>query len=68
MWTTKRKMREEIVKLEYRVADLEERLCPCNKHDWKCIDTYTTSFTNGLDFDTVYKYKCGRCGKTKETL
>ena len=33
-----------------------------------CIDTYTTSFTNGLDFDTVYKYKCKRCGKTKETL
>jgi hypothetical protein len=68
VWTTKRKLREEIVKLEYRVADLEERLCPCNEHDWKCIDTYCTSFTNGLDFDTVYKYKCRRCGKTKETL
>ena len=32
MWTTKRKLREEIVKLEYRVADLEERLCP-NEHE-----------------------------------
>lgn len=68
MWDTKRKLREEIVKLEYRVADLEERLCPCNEHDWKCIDSYCTSFTNGLDFDTVYKYKCKRCGKTKQTL
>ena len=68
MWTYKRKLQEEIVKLEYRVADLEERLCPCNEHDWKCIDTYTTSFTNGWDLDTVYKYKCKRCGKTKQTL
>lgn len=68
MWTSKRKLREEIVKLEYRVADLEERLCPCNEHDWKCIETYTTSICNGWDFDTVYKYKCKRCGKTKQTL
>ena len=68
MWMSRRKMKEEITRLNYRVADLEERLCPCNEHDWKCIDTYTESFTNGLDFDTVYVYKCKRCGKIKRTL
>ena len=65
---TKRKLREEIMKLNYRVEELEERLCPCGEHDWKQVDFYTTSFTGGLDFDVVYQYKCKRCGKTKETL
>lgn len=64
---TKRKLKEEIVKLNYRIAELEERLCPCDDHDWKLIGSYVTSFTNGLDLDTVYRYKCRRCGKTKET-
>jgi hypothetical protein len=65
---TKRKLKEEIVKLNYRIADLEERLCPCEEHDWKQIDSYTTTFANGLDFDIVYKYKCKRCGKLKESM
>lgn len=65
---TKRKLKDEIVKLNYRIADLEERLCPCDDHDWKHIGSYCTSFTDGLDFDTVYRYKCKRCGKTKETM
>lgn len=68
MWMSKRKMRDEIVKLNYRIADLEERLCPCDEHDWKHVGTSFTTFTKGLDFDNIYKYKCRRCGKTKESL
>lgn len=31
------KLKAEIMRLTYRVADLEERLCPCEEHDWKQI-------------------------------
>ena len=31
-------MKEKIMQLNYRVAELEERLCPCEEHDWKQID------------------------------
>ena len=65
---TKRKLREEMVKLNCRIAELEERLCPCEEHDWKHVGSYVTTFTSGLDFDTVYQYKCKRCGKLKETI
>ena len=66
MFMTKRKMREEIMRLNYRIADLEERLCPCESHDWVQVGSsfYTTS---GYDFTDVYNYKCRRCGKTKES-
>jgi hypothetical protein len=26
-------LKAEIVRLQYRVAELEERLCPCEEHD-----------------------------------
>ena len=68
MFMTKRKMREEIIRLNYKIADLEERLCPCESHKWVEVDSYITSFTCGNDFDTIYKYKCRRCGKTKESM
>lgn len=68
MFMTRRKMKEEITRLNYRVADLEERLCPCEDHDWKQIGFYVTSFNCGVDFDTVRQYKCRRCGKTKESM
>ena len=66
MFMTKCKMREEIMRLNYRVADLEERLCPCEEHDWKQVGS-TFYTTNGLDFTDIYNYKCRRCGKTKES-
>ena len=53
MWMTKRK---------------EERLCPCESHDWKQVGYYFTSSAGGIDLDTVHKYKCRRCGKTKESM
>lgn len=68
MWMSKRKMKDEITRLNYRIADLEERLCPCEDHDWKEVGYYTVSFTNHIDYDTMVKYKCRRCGKTKESI
>ena len=64
---TKRKLKEEITRLNYRVAELEERLCPCETHDWKLLNCCFTSY-DGVDFDTIYKYQCKRCGKLKESM
>lgn len=62
----KRKLAAEIVRLSYRVAELEERLCPCEGHDWKKIDTefFPDSYGGG---DTRYVYKCRTCGKVVTT-
>lgn len=62
---TKRKLRDEIVRLTYRVAELEERLCPCEDHDWKVIDVRIKSHYAG-DTTHIKWLKCKRCGKTKE--
>lgn len=67
MWISRRKLKEEITKLNYRIADLEERLCPCESHDWVKTGYCFTSSVGGYDTDTVYKYKCRRCGKTRES-
>lgn len=62
---TKRQLREKILHLEHRVEDLEERLCPCNSHQWKLIGTRTSY--NYYSVDPIYYYKCARCGKKIET-
>lgn len=59
----KRKLKSEIVRLTCRVAELEERLCPCEAHDWKKIDYEFVGGTGVGDEQTVYHYKCKRCGK-----
>lgn len=64
-WMTKRRLRDEIVRLTYRVADLEERLCPCEDHDWKKVGSHY-EFPCPEDIETIYHYKCRRCGKYKE--
>ena len=62
---TERQLREQILHLNHHIEDLEERLCPCESHQWKLINARTTY---GLyDYDTIYIYKCARCGKTTET-
>lgn len=65
MFSTKRKLREEIIHLTYRVAELEERLCPCEQHD--LIET-GMQFTMLSERDSRYlrTYKCRRCGKVVE--
>ena len=67
MFMTKRKMKDEIMRLSYRVAELEERLCPCEEHEWKQVDSYLLISADGIDYDTMVKYKCRRCGKLKES-
>ena len=58
----KRKLKAEIIRLTHRVAELEERLCPCEQHDWKRIGVdYTYDGVGGCD--ATYNYKCAKCGK-----
>ena len=64
-WMTKRRLRDEIVRLTYRVAELEERLCPCEEHDWKKVGSHL-EFPVPEDIETIFHYKCRRCGKYKE--
>lgn len=62
-----RKLKAEVVRLTYRVKELEERLCPCESHDWVRVG-YRYVFSGCCPPDTVYRYKCKRCGKEKESL
>ena len=58
----KRKLKAEIIRLTYRVAELEERLCPCEQHDWKRAGVnYIYDGVSGCD--AMYSYKCAKCGK-----
>lgn len=55
----RKKMKDEILELRYRVAELEERLCPCEEHRWKQI---------GWSYQDTYTYKCRRCGKVIKSI
>ena len=63
----RRKLKAEIVRLSYRVSELEERLCPCESHSWVMLDSDFTIGSSAGDIDTIYRYKCRRCGKTLKT-
>lgn len=65
---TKRKLRQMVTELTYRVADLEERLCPCESHQWKQIGFHYVGGTGMGDETTMYKYKCRRCGKVMTSI
>lgn len=65
---TRRMLKDEIVRLTYRVAELEERLCPCESHDWKCVDFHFVGGSGRGDETTVYHYKCKRCGKLMHSI
>lgn len=62
---TRRKLRDEIVRLTYRVAELEERLCPCEDHDWVRIAHDIEYGDYGL-VTSIDTFKCRRCGKSKK--
>ena len=62
---TKRFLQNKIIKLEYRIYELEEKLCPCEDHDWKIVGSHY-DFPVPEDIEIVYHYKCKRCGKYKE--
>ena len=57
-----KRLKAEIVRLSYRVAELEERLCPCEQHDWKRTGVDYSCDRAGCCYD-MYNYKCARCGK-----
>ena len=60
------KLKAEIVRLQYRVADLEERLCPCEQHDFIEIGNQFVMHSQYGDGDYFRTYKCKRCGKVIE--
>lgn len=62
---TKRLLRNRIMRLEYRIEELEERLCPCESHDWKQVGYHFQPIAMG-EFETIHHYKCRVCGKRKE--
>lgn len=59
---------KKIQKLEARVAELEEILCPFNSHDWVEIDHHLETFDYGYTTDVMHHYKCKRCKKYIETI
>ena len=62
-----RRLKAEVVRLTYRVKELEERLCPCEQHDWVVTHIEHSTITcTGLDFYTIYHCKCKNCGKQAE--
>ena len=67
MMFKKKKMAAEIVRLRYRVQELEERLCPCEQHQWLITNEECDVGTAPGDVTTYYTYKCRRCGKKRRT-
>ena len=59
-----KKLKEENVRLKYRVAELEERLCPCDQHDMVEIGKkFVMTSPTVADGEYLRTYKCRRCGK-----
>ena len=50
--------------LRRRVAELEERLCPCDSHEGVATGA-REYFFNGADVDVLVWYKCKKCGKAE---
>ena len=63
MFRSRQSLKDEIVSLKYRIADLEERLCPCEQHDFIEIGKQFVMHSSFGDGDYYRKYKCKRCGK-----
>lgn len=61
------KQREIATRYETRIKELEERLCPCQSHDWRRTDFEFTGGTGRGDETTLYHYQCSRCGKKTVT-
>lgn len=65
MFLTRRALKEKVISLEYRIAELEERLCPCKQHDM--VATGSKFISDGYDGGIYVKnYTCKRCGKVIE--
>lgn len=63
-FVSKRFLREVVTRLQYRVKELEERLCPAEDHDWKMTDSHY-DMVAPMDVQRVCNFLCKRCGKRK---
>lgn len=59
----KTKLMLENISLRARVAELEEKICPCEQHDYITLDYEFVGGTGRGDEMTIYQYKCRKCGK-----
>ena len=66
-WMSRRDLINENIRLTYRVAELEERLCPTEQHDWLTVG-YRIVYVGCGESNTINRYKCRKCGKEKEDL
>lgn len=58
------RLRTENIQLRNRIQDLEERLCPCESHDYKEIHKeFVMTAPTIADGEFLRTYKCKRCGK-----
>jgi hypothetical protein len=60
MWGRKGK---RIERLERRVEELEDIVCPNGQHKWAMIER--DFIGNGFGVETIYKYRCGKCHRVE---
>ena len=63
MWINKSKYEIEKLKAKQRIEYLENLLCPGESHDYKLINFYLEGGTGHGDENTIYHYRCSKCGK-----
>lgn len=62
-----KKLERELIAAQYRIKELEERLCPCEQHDWVEIQKrFVVTSPTVADGEYLRTYKCRRCGKTTQ--
>lgn len=64
----RRKLEAEIVRLRYRVSELEERICPCESHSWVSVGCCFEVGSGAGDITTKYRYVCRKCGKSLQSI
>lgn len=62
----KAELKKKNERLKCRIIDLEARICPDDKHDWKYM--YTVEEGGITDCPMKSRYKCSRCGKIKNVV
>lgn len=58
------KNRIKIIELQNRIKELEEKICPCEQHEYIEVDREFISLECG-NIDVKKRFKCRRCGKEK---